>query len=241
MSEQLSAARVEALLQTGSMELLGLLPGASNYTFAAKINDGEHGCFAVYKPQRGETPLWDFPEGTLYQREVAAYLVSAATGWDLVPPTIVRDGEHGVGSVQLYIDHDPADHYLTLMPARTDEFRRIAAFDVVINNADRKAGACLLERATSRIWAVDHGVAFHEQEKLRTVIWDFAGERLPGKVIEGLSALESALDDGLRTRLGPMLDPAEVEAMDARLGALLRAGVFPDPPEDRRAYPWPPI
>lgn len=242
MSTRLTADRVEQLLANGAMELLGLLPGASNYTFACSVNDGEHGCFAVYKPQRGESPLWDFPDGTLYRREHAAYLVSQATGWDIVPPTIVRDGEHGVGSVQLFIDHDPEQHYLTMMPARADDFRRVAAFDIVINNADRKSGHCLLERETRHIWFVDHGVSFHTEPKLRTVIWDFSGEELPADVVDGLRRLGAGLGDGgLGARLAEHLHGDEIEAMQLRLATLLDEGVFPFPPEDRRSYPWPPI
>jgi uncharacterized repeat protein (TIGR03843 family) len=238
----LTAERAEELLAAGTIEVLGLLPGASNYTFAVSVNDGEIAAFAVYKPQKGEYPLWDFPDGTLYKREIAAYLVSQATGWNLVPPTIAREGDHGIGSLQLYIDHDPEQHYLTLMPARAEDFKRVAAFDVVINNADRKSGHCLLQRGSLRLWYVDHGVSFHEEEKLRTVIWDFAGEPLGDEILAGLQALHSALkSDELRDRLKGLLEDTEIVAMELRLRALLDAGVFPDPPEDRRPYPWPPV
>lgn len=241
MTEGLSAELIEGLLSNGSVEVMGLLPGASNYTFACKVREGAHTFFAVYKPQRGETPLWDFPPGTLYQREVAAYLVSRGLGWDLVPPTVVREAEHGVGSLQLFIHHDPEHHYLTMMPGRADEFRRTAAFDAVINNADRKSGHCLLEDGTDRVWLVDHGVSFHAEPKLRTVIWDFAGEPLPPDILGGLEGLRRWLDADGDARLGELLDAAESQAVGARLEELIAAGTFPDPPLDRRPYPWPPI
>jgi hypothetical protein len=241
VSEALSAAEIERLLEVGIMEVLGVLPGASNYTFACGIADGERSGFAVYKPQRGETPLWDFPDGTLYHREVAAYLVSQALGWNLVPPTIVREGEYGIGSVQLYIDHDPEEHYFTLMPERADDFRRAAAFDIITNNADRKGGHCLLQRGTNHIWFVDHGVSFHTDPKLRTVIWDFAGEPLPEEVSSGLGRFAEELDGDLGARLAHHLTSEELRAMRSRVTDLIAAGVFPVPPDDRRSYPWPPI
>ena len=232
------AERVLGLLASGEIELLGLMPGASNYTFACRVADGELETLAVYKPQIGETPLWDFPDGTLYAREIAAYRLGEALGWSLVPPTIEREGPHGVGSLQLFIEHDPEQHYLTLMPEHADEFRKVVAFDVVTNNADRKSGACLLEHGTGRLWFIDHGVCFHTEPKLRTVMWDFAGEPLPEHVVEGLRALQSADFGAL---LGDLLAPDEIVETRARLDALLREGAFPEPPEDRRSYPWPPI
>lgn len=233
--------RVTDLLRTGEIDVLGLMPNASNYTFAVTAGSAALRALAVYKPSEGETPLWDFPEGTLYARELAAYDVSVALGWDLVPPTVVRDGPHGIGSLQLFVDAEPDAHYLSLMPEHAGVFRRVAAFDVVINNADRKSGHCLLERETGRILVVDHGVCFHVQPKLRTVIWDFAGEQLPPDVVEGLRRLDDALDGPLSEQLGALLAPEEVEAVRARTHALLDAGAFPDVPADRRPYPWPPI
>ncbi len=231
---KLSPERVRALLQQGSIELLGLMPNASNYTFAASVSRGDLKAIAVYKPRDGETPLWDFPEGTLWQREIAACIVSDQLGWGIVPPTIERDGPHGIGSLQLYIDHDPVNHYLSLMPSFADTFRLVAAFDLVCNNADRKSGHCLLERDTQRIFVVDHGVCFSTEPKLRTVIWDFAGEPLPAEVIDDLKRLDvSALE--------PWLAPDEVDATERRARALVDLGSFPEPPADRRSYPWPPV
>jgi len=231
---QLTAERVKQLLREGEIEILGLLPGASNYTFAVTVADPELKLVAVYKPQAGETPLWDFPDGTLYRREIAAYELSEAVGWSLVPPTVERDGPEGVGSMQLFIEHDPEQHYFTLMPKHADAFRRVALLDHVMNNADRKGGHCLLETTSSRIWVVDHGVCFHPDPKLRTVIWDFAGEPIP---VEMLIDLERA-DLGV---LRSWLTAYELDVAMQRRTQLLSARVFPDPPEDRRSYPWPPV
>jgi uncharacterized repeat protein (TIGR03843 family) len=231
---QLTAERVKQLLREGDVEVLGLLPGASNYTFAVTVADPDLKLVAVYKPQAGETPLWDFPDGTLYRREIAAYELSEALGWALVPPTVERDGPEGIGSMQLYIEHDPEQHYFTLMPEHAMAFQRVALLDVLMNNADRKGGHCLLETASSRIWVVDHGVCFHSDPKLRTVIWDFAGEDIP---MEMLVDLERA-DLGV---LRPWLTAYELDSAMRRRTELLRARAFPDPPEDRRSYPWPPV
>lgn len=212
------------------IEIEGYFTDASNHAFLVRTGDDR----AVYKPRDGETPLWDFPDGTLYRREVAAYRVSESLGWHLVPETVVReDAPLGIGSLQRFIDADPQEHYLTLMPERAADFRRVALFDLVINNADRKSGSCLLERGSGRIWAVDHGVCFHVEDKHRTVIWDFAGEPIDDPSRAAIAALAVELDD--------LLDPDEIAAMRARASALAAAGVFPHPPQDRRAYPWPPI
>lgn len=230
-----------ALLASGELRLRGLIPWASNYTFLAEVVDGDRCALAVYKPREGETPLWDFPDGTLCLREVAAYEVSEALGWSLVPPTVLRGGPHGVGSVQLFIDAEPDQHYLTLGPPHAETFRKVAAFDVLVNNADRKSGHCLLERVSGRIWAVDHGVTFHAHPKLRTVIWDFAGERVPRGVLTDLRRFLAVLEAGERTeRLRSLLAEEEIEALRRRTRALLEAGVYPDP-GPRRHLPWPPV
>ena len=231
---QVSAQQIEDILRTGAAEIVGLLPGASNYTFAATVTKDDLKMMAVYKPQAGEIPLWDFPDGTLYRREIAAYLVSNALGWDLVPPTVECEGPEGIGSMQLYIDHHGSEHYFSLMTEHADVFRRVAAFDVVLNNADRKSGHCLLEKEIGRIWIVDHGVCFHPEPKLRTVIWDFAGEPLSPDVVRDLSELDPHVLDGFLHR-------REVDALRRRIDELLDAGIFPNPPEDRRSYPWPPV
>jgi len=231
---RLTADRVKTLLRDGEVEILGLLPGASNYTFAVTVAQDDVKVVGVYKPRAGETPLWDFPDGTLYRREIGAYELSEAIGWSLVPPTVERDGPEGIGSMQLYIDHDPELHYFTLMPEHAATFRRVALFDHIMNNADRKGGHCLLDREGGRIWVVDHGVCFHSDPKLRTVIWDFAGEPIDEDLAADLARADLSV-------LDRWLTAYEVDAARARLDGLLGTRGFPDPPEDRRAYPWPPV
>ncbi|MEX2556556.1 MAG: SCO1664 family protein [Actinomycetota bacterium] len=242
MATEVSAERVTTLLSEGDLTPVGLLPGASNDTFLATVSDEDLEAYAVYKPRRGEAPLWDFPDGTLYLREMAAFVMSQALGWGFVPPTVIRDGTLGIGMVQLFVEHDPSEHYLTLAPTYPDLFRRVAAFDVVINNADRKSGHCLLQRGEERIWVVDHGVAFHTSPKLRTVIWDYAGERLPDDVLADLRRLIGDLAGGgpLRAHLRTLLDDEEVSAMAGRIEALTSAATYPEPGPGR-PYPWPPI
>ena len=241
MATEVSAERVATLLERGDLTPVGLLPGASNDTFLCTLSDGELETYAVYKPRRGEAPLWDFPDGTLHLREMAAFVVDRALGWDLVPPTVIRDGPLGVGMAQLFVDHDPTEHYLTLGPSYPDVFRRVAAFDIVVNNADRKSGHCLLQRDAERIWIVDHGVTFHEQPKLRTVIWDFAGEPIPEDVLADLRGFAGELQTGRPGQaLRPLLDDDEVLAMTHRLQAFLHGAVYPEPGPGR-PYPWPPI
>ena len=241
MAAGVTGERVAALLGRGTIEPVGLLPGASNETFLCTIADGEIETYVVYKPRDGETPLWDFPDGTLYRREMAAAVVSRALGWDFVPPTVVRDGPFGVGMVQLFVDHEPSEHYLTLEAAHREVFRRVAAFDVVINNADRKSGHCLLQRETGRIFVVDHGVTFHTQPKLRTVIWDYAGERLPADVKADLVRFGAELAAGaVRDALDELLAPDEVDAVRARTAGLVRHAGYPHPGPGH-PYPWPPV
>jgi hypothetical protein len=228
-----------ALLE-GELEVIGLMPNASNATFLVRARHEGEPELAVYKPARGETPLWDFPDGTLHRREVAAYELSAALGWDLVPATVLRDGPFGPGSVQRFIRFDPEQHYFTLDAERPNVFRRVALFDVVANNADRKGGHCLLGE-DDRVWLIDHGVCFHAEPKLRTVIWDFVGEPIPEDARSALVALVPTLDGVAGERLRGLLDPVEVEALRERLELLLDAGAFPEPDPRLRPYPWPPI
>ena len=233
-----SEERARAFLAAGELELLGRIPWASNATVLAKVtHEGLEG-LAVYKPARGERPLWDFPSGTLYRREVAAYLVSEQLGWRLVPPTLARDGPLGIGSVQLYVDADPEVTAFELLADGNPSMARIAAFDVVTNNADRKAGHCLAGQ-DGHVWAIDHGLCFHVQAKLRTVLWDLAGDRLDAAVLADLEALAAEATGGpLAASLGELLDPDEVAAMARRARALVRTGRLPDP-RGERAYPWP--
>lgn len=226
-------------LAGGDLEILGQMPNASNSTFLARCG-GPDGPLAVYKPQRGETPLWDFPEGSLHRREVAAWVVADALGWPNVPQTVLRDGPFGLGSVQRFVRFDTAHHYFTL--DRLDDFRRIALFDLIVNNADRKGGHCLLGE-DDRVWVIDHGVCFHEEPKLRTVIWDFVGEPLPAELLADVGRLGADLGAGgpAAAALGGLLALQETAAMRERLASLLAAARFPEPEPDRRPYPWPPI
>ena len=231
---------LKELLARGKMSGCRLAPTGSNYTFFAAVGIGAQGqCQVVYKPQRGEAPLWDFSSGTLYLREYAAYLLSETLGWGFVPPTVIRDGMHGVGSVQLYVDSDPSADYFTLRQSYREELLRICAFDVISNNADRKASHCLLG-TDGRIWAIDHGLTFHSEPKLRTVIWEFAGDPVPAPILKELEHLmeEFPVPGGLAEQLGPLLSGAEVEALCQRVQALLERGVFPLP-GPRRSVPWP--
>jgi uncharacterized repeat protein (TIGR03843 family) len=238
--DSLPLDRVLSVLTNGEMELLGLMPGASNYTFLAEVCDAGTSMLAVYKPRKGEAPLWDFPEGTLADREVAAYLLAADVGWPRVPPTVLRDGPHGPGSVQLFIEADPDEHYFTLRRKRLRDFAPVAAFDVVTNNADRKSGHCLLD-ADGAIWLVDHGVCFHAEPKLRTVIWEFAGARVPSALVRDLERIARDLRQGaLRDSLGPLLSEGELDATARRAARLARTGRFPRP-TTARPYPWPPV
>jgi hypothetical protein len=236
----LTDPRVPAALATGELEILGLLPNSSNYTFLARATTATEELLAVYKPRRGETPLWDFPRGTLCQREVAAYLLASALGWPNIPATLLREGPEGEGSVQLFVAFDPEQHYFTMEGTRDDDFRRIALFDLVVNNADRKGGHCLLA-PDDTIWVVDHGVCFHEEPKLRTVIWTFVGQPIPDVLIADLDRVRDDLASGLlHDELTSLLSPDERAALGERLDAIIADARFPEPGPGR-PYPWPPV
>lgn len=227
---------VAELLVGGHMELKGRIPWSSNATFLVEVGDEGASTLAIYKPEQGERPLWDFHRG-LWRREVAAYQLSRQLGWDIVPVTVSRpDAPLGRGSVQLFVDADADQHYFTLVeePAHLGQLRRIAAFDVVANNADRKSGHCLLGPG-ERIWAIDHGLTFHREPKLRTVIWDFAGAGIDEDV---LSDLVSLAGTDLFQLLDEFLDVDEVEAVRRRAAGLVRRARFPKPGGDF-PYPWP--
>ena len=230
-----------SLLDDGDVDVLGRMPWSSNATFLVNLTDGDAETLAIYKPQRGERPLWDFPRGTLCHREVAAYEVSAALGWDLVPYTVLRDGPAGVGMVQQFVEHDPEEHYFTLLEKHADAFRRMAAFDVVINNTDRKGGHCLRALADGAIFGIDHGVSFHSQWKLRTVIWDFAGDAIKPSVCTDLHLFDDALKGSVGDTLSELLDRFELDALRARTEHLLTTGRLPEPDRDYHSYPWPTI
>jgi uncharacterized repeat protein (TIGR03843 family) len=223
------------LLARGAVTLKGRMPWSSNVTLLVELAlDGTTG-LGVYKPARGERPLWDFPSG-LFKREIAAYHLSEALGWGLVPLTVRRDGPLGEGALQRFVEADFEQHYFTLREAEAHHarLRRICAFDLVANNADRKSGHCLLA-PDGAIWAIDNGLCFHVEPKLRTVIWDFAGEPIPADVAEDLGRL---LATGLPASVTELLDPAEGRALLARARAVVEAGRFPEDETGYR-YPWP--
>lgn len=231
---------VTEVLERAEIRDMKLLPSGSNYVFVLALEDREAGAgAAIYKPRRGESPLWDYPDGTLYRRERAAYLLSEALGWGIVPPTVVRDGPHGVGMVQLHIHHQPRQSYFTIKDDRQDDLRRMAAFDVIANNGDRKGGHCLLDH-DGRLWGIDHGLTFHNQGKLRTVIWDFVGEPVPSDVLDDIERLRRKLErsDARAAELDAMLDKGERKALRQRVERILTTGCFPDPPP-WRPVPWP--
>jgi hypothetical protein len=186
---------------------------------------------------RGEQPLWDFPENTLAGREVAAYLVSEQLGMHIVPFTTLRqDGPYGAGSLQQLIEYDPDYHYFSFSDEDKQLLRPIALFDVLCNNADRKGSHIFFEKGTHKLYAIDHGICFHEDNKLRTVLWDFAGQKIPPDLLAPLSGIKSLLPS-----LEPYLTPRELSALCARAESILKKGVFPRQPRDRRALPWPPL
>jgi uncharacterized repeat protein (TIGR03843 family) len=230
-------------LLEGEITIKGQFTWGSNYTFLAEVQHEDITLPAVYKPRKGEQPLWDFPAATLTHREVAAYLVSEALGWDLVPPTVYRRrGPIGPGSLQLYVEHDPEIHFFTLSAEDRQTLRPVAIFDILINNADRKGGH-LLVSPDGHLWLIDHGICFHEEDKLRTVIWDFAGEAIPDDLLVIVGAFLEKLtpESELTLALADHLKPAEIGALRQRARSLLETRLFPAPPEDRRPYPWPPV
>lgn len=235
--DELAQVREERLdlLRVGAIDIEGRMPWSSNATFLVNIVDGERAGQAIYKPLRGERPLWDFEAG-LYRREVAAFLLSEAMGFGVVPPTIVRDGPLGDGSMQWFVDADHQQHYFTIYESREDlhdRLRLMAVLDIVANNTDRKSGHCLLSRDDG-IWGIDHGLCFAAEFKLRTVIWEFGGEPIPNASIDPLRRLM----DGVPLRIAALLSDEEVAAIQERAEWLLQQGVFPIDETGRR-YPWP--
>jgi uncharacterized repeat protein (TIGR03843 family) len=229
------------LLAQGDLEVEGRLVVASNATLYCTIRRGDAEAACVYKPVAGERPLWDFPHGTLAGREVAAYAVSRAAGWNLVPPTVYRDGPFGPGMCQLWIDTDAAVDLVALSRSADNRaLRDMAVFDAVVNNADRKIGH-LLPVSDGRLYGCDHGVCFGEEYKLRTVLWQWRGRKLPGRALQALARLKAELSTGsLAAELPERLTEDEITATRQRVDLLLQAGVHPYPPEDWPAVPWPP-
>ena len=227
--------QVPELLRRGRIEVKGRMPWSSNGTFLVELGlDGEE-TTAIYKPHRGERPLWDYPTG-LYRREVAVYVVSEALGWNLVPETVVRDdGPFGPGSLQRFVPAHFEEHYFTMLerPELHDCLKTMCLFDLLVNNGDRKSGHCL-HGEDGRVWAIDHGLCLHEEPKLRTVIWDFAGQPLPPERLDAVARLAAAPP----SELAVLLEPTELDALVARAAAVLRRPVFPLV-SSGRAYPWP--
>ncbi|MEZ7004657.1 SCO1664 family protein [Streptomyces sp. AD55] len=256
------------LLAEGELTVRGRIRGASNAVLHCTVSHDGREAACVYKPVAGERPLWDFPDGSLARREVAAYEVSEASGWGLVPPTVLRDGPYGEGMCQLWIeavpgtallalaeDEEPAPGWKAVAFAETEDgrpallvhadderLRRLAVLDAVVNNADRKGGH-LLPAAGERLYGIDHGVTFHTEDKLRTLLWGWAGDPLTGDALVVLDALGEALGEGapLADRLGELITPAELDATRARVGALLDSGRHPVPGGQWPAIPWPPV
>ena len=229
------------LLLNGGIDVQGRLVDASNATLYCTATLEGESAVCVYKPVSGERPLWDFPTGTLAARERATYLVSEAGGWHLVPPTVLRDGPFGPGMVQLWIDVDDTVDLVNLVRSRHPDLRRMAVLDAVVNNADRKGGH-LLPRPSGQVMGIDHGVTFAAESKLRTLLWQWAGEPLDDESVDALEHLDHTLTKGeLLDQLRGLLTRREIAATRARVSTMLRAGVHPEPPTDWPAIPWPPF
>ena len=229
-----------ALLAGGELELIGRLWVSSNNALLGVVRGDGVEAAVIHKPVIGERPLSDFPTGTLARREVASFAASQATGWGIVPPTVLRDGPVGEGMLQLWIRTDPEVDPVDLVNASDPRLRRIAVFDAAVNNTDRKAGH-LLPVPGGHIYGVDHGVTFSPVPKLRTVLWGWRGEPFADEEAAVLRLLRARLDDDLGAALRELLDPIEVRATSRRLDGLLASGVFPQPDPRRPALPWPPV
>jgi len=238
----LSRNEIEERLAKWPINGIGLHPGGSNYVFVVRLAEDDEEIFAIYKPAAGERPLRDFPYGTLHNREWSAYLIADALGWPAVPPTVVRDGPHGIGSVQLFIDADFTKHYFNLRDERLDDYTPVAMFDVLVNNADRKGGACLLD-ADDRIWAVDHGLTFNPLARRRTVMFEFNGTPYPVELLKSIENLVPTLDEAgsdLRDKLAGALDEPEIDSLIRRGREMLESRNFPHLDPDWNV-PWPMI
>lgn len=225
----------EALLGSGTVEILGQMPWSSNGTYLVTVVDGERRCQAIYKPAAHERPLWDFPTG-LWRREVAAFVLAVELGWEIVPPTVERDGPLGAGSMQFFVPSRYEQHYFTFKddPEHRRALRQLCVFDLVSNNTDRKGGHILLSDS-GHLWGIDHGLSFHDEFKLRTVMWDYSGEPIDSDLIDDVVAWLEGID---ASGLHELLTTAEVEATRDRANAVISEGTFPHDPTGRR-YPWP--
>lgn len=235
--------RVLEVLEKGEVsQEFGLLRWSSNYAFLIALTYEDLELTAVYKPQQGERPLWDFPDGTLCKRERAAFLTSQVLKWDIVPPTALREASRGLGTIQFYIDHDPQINYFCLDESTKPQLARFQAFDYVVNNADRKGGHCLVD-SDGHMWGIDHGITFHASNKLRTVIWDYADQPVPNDLLADLESLLALLENpesSYRRELELLLDTTEIRAFRSRLRNLLKTRRYPVPGPGPN-YPWPPV
>lgn len=242
--DDVEAAR--QVLCEAPLDPLGFISDASNGTMLCRLGSGEDGLYAVYKPAELERPLWDFPDETLHRREVATFEVSRWLGWDLVPPTVLRDGPRGPGSLQLFVPHDPAEHYFVLVDdeAWHRPLARLAMFDMVTNNADRKGGHILRHVGQDRLYGIDNGLTFHPEGKLRTVVWDVPEVPFEPEWAADLRRLSEELDSsgsGLSATLGRLLDPVEVGILRRRADRVAGMDAIPVVHPDARHYPWPPV
>ena len=231
----LTESEILDILTNGDIDIVGRMANSSNATYLVTIGGSDSGVQGIYKPLVGERPLWDFPPG-LYKREIAAYRLSEALGFNVVPPTVLREGPVGEGSVQLYVEYDHTEHYFHLLDERPDthnQLRTMAVFDIVANNTDRKGGHVLLD-AHDHVWGIDHGVCFSADFKLRTVIWDFAGDAIDDTT---LAALEAFMNNA-PVSVAALLADDEIEAMYERTDWLLQNKALPAP-GSRYDYPWP--
>lgn len=241
--QKLPMDRVLQVLEQGEVDTEhGILRWSSNYAFLVSIALDGDTVSAVYKPQRGERPLWDFPDGTLCYRETAAFVTSKELCWDVVPPTVLRDGPRGLGSFQFFIDHDPQVNYFSFDETMMPQLKRMAAFDYLVNNADRKGGHCLVD-GDGHLWGIDHGITFNTVHKLRTVIWDFAGQPIHEALLNDVSRLCATLEDAsapYTESMHKLLSNSELRAFQNRLRHLLKQRRYPQPGPGPN-YPWPPV
>lgn len=231
------------LLTAGKLSVEGRLVDASNATLYCRVEAEGHSRMCIYKPRLGERPLWDFPTGTLGTREVAAHVISEALEWQIVPPTVWRDGPFGPGMVQLWIDVDETVDLVQLVRSSRLDLQRIAVFDIVINNADRKGGH-LLPTSDGHLYGIDHGVTFAVDDKLRTLLWQWVGRPIPADLLHDLSALQRRMQQtsaDLSRTLRRLLTADEMVALDNRFTRLIRSGCYPSPSPDWPAIPWPPF
>jgi hypothetical protein len=236
--KSLSISQACKLLLQAKIKGCNLLSNGSNYVFLLTMAKDGMNFRAIYKPCQGEIPLWDFPSNTLYKRELAAFIVSQALEWGLIPPTVIRGGPHGVGSVQWFID-PPSKKDNGSTTIEVPALKQVALFDILINNADRKAGHFLVD-SDGRLWLVDHGLTFNSAPKLRTVLWDFSGQPVPGKLLADVRVLQSKLkpEKPLHDALRRMLNESEIKALGERINSILEKPVFVYP-GPHRSVPWP--